>query len=174
MPEEEFSQVPTQASEPDTIEAGKTEVSQFVSYDSNLLEHVPIKVTLNRDDVSRAYYEWYKEQISKDKRDELGRFLFGVSSASIGLLFGLDKLSPLGLHITKSLLSWLMVSAALFLLSGVCALYLAVPKNKQIDIERIELIELQRANANEMTRLTIVWFILWFLGLIAGAMALLT
>ncbi|HEV3454912.1 MAG TPA: hypothetical protein VHG32_00050 [Thermoanaerobaculia bacterium] len=141
--------------------------------DTTILHSVPFTVRLRlEEDVANAYREWYKQQVSMDKRDELGRFLFGVSSASLGLLAGLRQLLPHKAAPVHNASYMLVVSAALLLLSAVCALYLAVPKNRQIPPDKIELVSLQRENANEITTVAIIWFGLWILGVAAAGFQL--
>ena len=137
-----------------------------------LLRPVPLTVRVRLEDLSEAYRDWYKEQVSKDKRDELGRFLFGVSSASLGILVTLQRFIPQN-PVRARYTSYLLVASALLLvLSAVCALYLAVPKNRQIRPEEIELVSLHRNNAQEMTRIAIIWFASWILGIAAAGVQL--
>ena len=137
----------------------------------SIFRTVPITIRLTQEDVAKAYRDWYKDQVSKDKRDELGRFLFGVSSASIGILLALERFSPPG-QTARAPLPWLLLSGVLFLLTGILSLYLAVPKNQQMDPAELDLVALQRANANEMTKFAQLWFVLWAFGIVSAAVAI--
>lgn len=138
-----------------------------------LLQAVPLEVRPRyEEDVSAAYRSWYKEQVIREQRPELGRFLFGVSFATIGLFATIAKLSPVAGSSAQDLI-WLGWAIGVLLLSSGCSLYLAVPKNRLIDPNRVELVKLHKATTDELRIFSLAWLCLWIIGLLIGVIALL-
>lgn len=158
-------------------ENSTTEVSKQVS-DSvgNLVKAKSLEVRLDIEtDVAEAYRAYYRDQIVNDKRNELGRFLFGVSFTTIGFIVSILKLSTPEIDLTGARnFQLLFGSGSLLLFSAMCALRLAIPKNQTVDPTTLELIELHRSNSNELSRLGLAWFIFWVVGLILGLLMLIT
>lgn len=136
---------------------------------SDFLQSKPLEVFLRyEEDVAAAYRAFYKDQIVNDKANELGRFLFGVSVTTLGFLVSVLKLSTPQLIIDGHTLIWMGLSGTLLLFSALCSLRLAVPRNQAVDPETLELVKFHRANSNELSRLSLIWFALWLGGLVSG------
>lgn len=137
------------------------------------LEAAPLGVRLRyEEDVADAYRSWYKDQVVKEQSNELGRFLFGVSFATIGLLTTISKFSSPETGISAQDLFWLGVAVAVLLLSSGCSLYLAVPKSQFLDPNQIELVKLHKAALGELRFLSVAWVCLWTAGLLIGIIGL--
>lgn len=135
-----------------------------------LIKEKPLEVFLRyEEDVAAAYREYYRDHIANDKRTELGRFLFGVSSTTIGLFVSLLALSNSSSLTSLRSEVGLLISGLFLLLSAVCSLRLAVPKTQNVDPTALELVKLHHSNSVELSRLAFIWFALWFVGLVAGA-----
>ena len=137
-----------------------------------MLTASPLEVRLRyEEDVAAAYRSWYKEQLVKEQRPELGRFLFGVSFATIGILATISKLTPATEASTRDII-WLGWAVGVLLLSSGCSLYLAVPKNQLLDPNTMELVKTHKATTDELRGVALAWLCLWVLGLLIGVVGL--
>lgn len=122
------------------------------------------------DDIAQAIRDWAKDEVisSPSRSYELGRFLFGVSVGTIGIISALAKLGPaqvLNLHYKLSLIC--------FALSILVALNMARPRNWKLDGET-NLFEEHKRIINKGIRRTVIWFILWFIGFVLGLYGVMT
>jgi|SRR3954468_8241071 len=142
---------------------------------TSLVERNALKVHLRyEEDVAAAYRAYYRDQVVVDKRNELGRFLFGVSFTTLGFIVSVLKISTPGLGLVSREARWLLGSLTFLLFSVVCSLRLAVPKNQTVNPTTLELVAFHRANSIELSRLSFVWFALWLVGLVLGLLSLVT
>jgi len=142
---------------------------------TSLVERSDLKVHLRyEEDVAAAYRAYYRDQVVVDKRNELGRFLFGVSFTTLGVIVSVLKISTPELGLISREARWLFGSLIFLLFSAVCSLRLAVPKNQTVNPTTLELVAFHRANSIELSRLSFVWFALWLVGLVLGLLSLIT
>ena len=129
------------------------------------MSHLPVKPTL--EDVAGGLRDWLKEEIrstSSSTRD-LGKFFFGVSASSIGLLVGVAGLRrPLA---TMPVLHATIASLAVmsFLISGLLALRMVVPSVLKLRVST----DLAQEHSNRVyaeERGTKYWLVAWFIGLV--------
>lgn len=142
---------------------------------TSLVERNVLKVHLRyEEDVAAAYRAYYRDQVVVDKRNELGRFLFGVSFTTLGFIVSVLKISTPDLGLASREARWLLGSLTFLLFSAVCSLRLAVPKNQTVNPTTLELVAFHRVNSIELSRLSFVWFALWLVGLVLGLLSLVT
>ncbi|RLJ20923.1 hypothetical protein DJ031_04230 [bacterium endosymbiont of Escarpia laminata] len=135
----------------------------------------PFEVFLRyEEDVAKAYRDYYRDQVVNDKRNELGRFLFGVSFTTLGFIVSVLKLSS-SISLAGSVdVSLLVACGGFLLLSAMFGLRLAVPKNQDVNPTTLELVELHRANSIELSRISLLWFFSWIAGLVLGLTVIFT
>jgi len=153
-----------------------TTLENFKSEDVTLDKFIdvkPIEVFLRfEEDISGAYRDYYKDQVVNDKRNELGRFLFGVSFTTLGLFVSIIKFSSdIGKFNSYNLVLFI-ISGIILISSALISLKLAIPKNQIIDPTKIELIQFHYKNTVELQRFSVLWFVLWILGLGFGLLGL--
>ena len=136
----------------------------------DFVEPRPFEVYLRyEDDVASAYRDFYRDQVVNDKRNELGRFLFGVSFTTLSVVISVLSFSKPEFDFRSSQGGLLLSAGLLIVFSALCSLRLAIPKNQDVDPTTLELVRLHRENSVELSRLSFFWFILWLVGfLIAG------
>jgi hypothetical protein len=115
-------------------------------------------------DIAQAIRDWTKEEIksSPSRSYELGRFLFGVSVGTVGIVSAIAKLGQsqsLGLGYRISLIS--------FALSILVALEKARPRNWMLD-GKTNLFDEHQRIINRGIRYTVAWFIFWFIAFAVG------
>lgn len=152
--------------------AGKSVSRERLAYGT--LESAPLGVRLRyEEDVADAYRSWYKDQVVKEQANELGRFLFGVSSATIGFLTTISTITSPEIGIPAEDRLWLIVAVAVLLLSSGCSLYLAIPKSQLVDPNQLELVKLHKAALDELRFCSVAWVCLWVAGLLIGIFGIL-
>ncbi len=150
------------------IQQQQEEIDQYI-------ESKPFEVYLRyEEDVAKAYRDFYRDQVVNDKRNELGRFLFGVSFTTLGFIVSILKLSSTISVLGRIDVLLLILSGGFLLLSSIFSLRLAVPKNQDVNPTTLELVELHRTNSVELSRLSFWWFISWVVGLIIGLSVIMT
>jgi len=122
---------------------------------------------ISGEEAAEAVRSWAKDEVSKGPtvRYELGRFLFGVSSASGATLIGLERLAQ-----SPALDPWLGAALVLILVSVLIALRLAVPTVTRLD-ENHDLFDLHVAHVERVRRLSWLWFAFWVVSLVVGGRA---
>jgi len=119
---------------------------------------------LRGDDTASAVLEWFKEEVKEAQasRHELGKFYFGVSTASMGVIVTIKKLeAPLKMD-------WTMGAAFVFLaLSALIAMVMTSPKTWRL-YEDTDLFDEYNKHVRENARFMWVWFLVWGLGTAAG------
>jgi len=118
---------------------------------------------LKGEDVSDALRDWVKSDLKDSGKTayDLGKFVFTVSSSSIGILATLQKLDP-KFHSTWS--SW--VPYVPFALSLVLSLVLVLPRKRSIPGDT-DLYSLYAKDVNRVVRRFWAWFALWSAGVLA-------
>lgn len=134
-----------------------------------LIERVPFAIHLRyEEDVVQTYRDYYRDQVVRDNRSTLGRFLFGVSSTTVAFLVGVLKFTePDGLEFANRA-TWFLLSAAFLLISFAWSLRLAIPTNQRVDPTTIELVKLHQNNSNQLTYMSLSWLVCWLAGLTLG------
>ena len=125
-------------------------------------------VTPKGEDIAQALRQWIADDIKEAPKRifELGKFLFGVSSGSVGVLVTISKFSGN----TWTWLEW--CSLAAFVTSGAFALYIAVPSIHRLSAD----FDLARAHGQLVMvawRLMIAWGVLWTLAVTLAGFGLL-
>lgn len=125
---------------------------------------------LGGDDIEDGIKSWIKEEIKAGPTREydLGKFLFSVSSGTIGLLFIAEKLES-----TPSWTTTLIVSFVILTIASALSLFMVVPKKWEIKEDD----DLQDVRNDIIKRTVIgawIWFGLWCLGLGIGINAVVT
>lgn len=124
---------------------------------------------ISGEESAEAVRSWAKDEVSKGPtvRYELGRVLFGVSTALGGIVIGLERLAD-----SPALDLWLGASLVLMLLSILIALLLAVPAVTDLN-EDHDLFDLHAKQVARVQKLSWIWFGLWVAGLVPGGVAVL-
>lgn len=118
-------------------------------------------VTPRGEDIAVALREWISDDIKEAPKRifELGKFLFGVSSGSVGVLVTLSTFS-------KNAWNWPeWLSLAIFVFSAAIALYIAMPSLHKLSAT----FDLAKAHARLVTierHLLIAWGFSWGFALI--------
>lgn len=113
------------------------------------------------EDVASAIRDWIKEELKNSPRSchDLGKFFFGVSSASIGIILTLEKLS------IKPSIDWkLILSLGFIFISMILSLYMVIPIIVRITSD-IDLYKLHETQVSKIIYLSILWFISWIFGI---------
>lgn len=128
-----------------------------------------MRMKLDKSNIEEGINSWVKEDLKRGPtlRYELGRFLFGVSSGSVGILISLERLSSQSLLIDYKLSFALLM----LLLSSILALKMAIPVTESIT-EETELITLYRKQIQSIEDLTKWWFVSWLIGLLISMWSL--
>jgi hypothetical protein len=106
------------------------EVIEPVVEPGNCVDVIPFEVFLRyEEDVALAYRDYYRDQVKNDKRNELGRFLFGVSFTTVGFIISIIKLSKRSPTFIGIDIIFMASSGLLLFLSALFSLRLAFPKN---------------------------------------------
>ena len=115
------------------------------------------------DRIAEAQQIWLIENISKltDRFFDLGKFLFGISSGSIGIVVAISKI-PTPAHIW-TWIEWTAVS--LFLLSGAMGGRLVLPSDIEIGGNSSVQTEYEKY-ADRNSRLTKFWAVAWGAGVL--------
>lgn len=117
------------------------------------------------EDTYSALVEWVKNGVkdTSARSYDLAKFLFTVSSSSIGLLAALQKLKePAALPAI-----FVLGPHAIFTISLLLALRLILPRESNV-AGSDDLHELHKAHIKYMVRETKLWFSVWFVGLAAS------
>jgi hypothetical protein len=122
------------------------------------------------EEIAQAIRDWVKDEIkaSPSRSYELGRFLFGVSVGTIGIVSAIAKLEQ-----NEALATGYKLSLVVFSISILVALNMARPRNWRIDGDTNLFDEHKRIIARGI-RHTIVWFIFWFSGFALGLYSVMT
>lgn len=126
-------------------------------------------MNLSGEDAAQAVREWLKEEVknaAKTKTD-LGKFFFGVSTGTIGLLASLEKLST-----TPCLSAPLGASLVVLVVSAVVALIMALPKVWGLK-SVTNVFDLYNEHVDGTKRFAWWWFTLWLVGVLPGLYAVL-
>ncbi len=165
---EKLKQIHVEVKEPESIIQNLHSPNEYV-------EEGPFQVYLrHEEDVTSAYRDYYRDQVVRDKRNELGRFLFGVCVTTVGFIVGILRMSPSKSNFTTIDTICLVGSGTFLLLSSFFSLRLAVTKNQDVNPTTLELVSFHRANAVELSRLSLFWFLCWVIGLIFGLLVIFT
>lgn len=126
-------------------------------------------VTPRGEDTANALREWIADEIKEGPKRifELGKFLFGVSSGSVGVLVTVSKFSK---NAWNSPEWW---SLAAFVLSGAIALYIAIPRLHKLAAN----FDIANAHDRLVTVawcLMIAWGVFWTLAVVFAGVGLLT
>lgn len=125
-------------------------------------------VKLSALEATVAYKAWIAENIKNvdSERNSSGKFLFSVASGSIGVFVGLLKLSGV-----KRLQVNEWVSLGCFSFSALLAILIFVPP--AIDLSLNHNLQTKHEEMVKRIRLlTVLWFIIWIVGVFAGGIAL--
>jgi hypothetical protein len=121
------------------------------------------------EDTAAALREWIKDEIKNapSSRTELGKFFFGVSTASLGVLVAFKNLD-------KSIIPNWPVGASLLLLffATLIALFMVTPRIWPLHGET-DLFELHEKQVRGIARSILLWFATWLLGVAIGIYAVL-
>lgn len=122
------------------------------------------------EDTTSAMREWFRDEIRRGPgaRADLGRFFFAMSTISIGFFVALKKIDLL----TSSIRLLDQISLLLMCLSTLVALLMIVPGFRLLSRPR----DLSREYQRQVLRLLayiLLWFGLWFLGIMSGIWSLL-
>ena len=123
------------------------------------------------EEVIAALREWAREEVKRGPADrrELGRFLFTVSSATIGILLTLARLAP---NDASSISATLFVSLLTLMASILTAIYMAKPQVWKVGAGTSLLKEYSRQVEHVETE-SLVWVVSWGIGTLLGAAAVL-
>jgi hypothetical protein len=121
------------------------------------------------DDVAGAYRKWLENEVSglSSLRTDLGKFFFGVSSGTIGLIVGYAKTGE-----RISLGCPIYISLTVLSFSLLAALYLVQPPHWTFSRQTDLIIEHSRQVTN-LKWSEGIWFLLWFSGAAVGTWGLL-
>jgi hypothetical protein len=119
------------------------------------------------EDTEAALRDWVKSEIRDGPKQiyDLGKFFFSVSAATIGTIVAIEKLNARSLLDGPMILSLLLLSA-----SVVTALDMVRPRRYLIGGDTDLLDEYTRQIRLAQTR-TWIWFAIWTVGTIFGAVA---
>ena len=150
-------------------------IQKQIEINRQIIKQKPFEIYLrHEEDVIAAYRDYYRDQIVNDKRNELGRFLFGVSFTTLGFIVSILKFSS-DINSFSTIKFCLLGTSGLFLLtSSLFGLLLAYPRNQEVDPTTLDIVALHRANSNELARRSVIWFLFWVIGLIIGLLTIIT
>lgn len=122
---------------------------------------------LSGEQISEAYKDWARDQISGLNRSRLdiGKFLLGVSVASVGAFLGISKSIANGI----TCLDWLAI--VFFVISALLGISIFLPWRVSLSGDY----DLQKLHSQQVKRLLIfiyAWIFTWVIGLAFGAFAL--
>lgn len=125
---------------------------------------------VNDEDRTSAIREWLREEIKRGPgaRVDLGRFFFAVSTISIGFFVALKKIDLL----TGRMRLLDRISLLLMCLSVLLALLMIIPGFRLLGGKP----DLAREYRRQVLRLlvhTLLWFAVWFFGIMSGIWSLL-
>ncbi|HYL09338.1 MAG TPA: hypothetical protein VEU31_01250 [Candidatus Acidoferrales bacterium] len=124
---------------------------------------------LTGDAAGSLILEWLKEDVKRvsSSRHELGKFYFGVSTASMGVIVTLKKLeAPLTID-------WRTGAALVFLsASAVIAVVMINPRKWDVG-EDTDLFDEYNKQARQIFQFILGWVVTWGLGAAAGIYSLL-
>jgi hypothetical protein len=121
------------------------------------------------NDVADAIKQWMKSELKKSpqKKYDLGKFFFGVSSSTLGIIITIEKFSN-----TPLLDFTLTIAILFFIVSILVALIMVLPKLINITGD-VDLFELHRNSIKYTLYQIYLWFIIWTIGIIFGIIAIL-
>ena len=122
------------------------------------------KVYPSRTIKGEAFGDWLKEDIkrSASAKESLGKFFFGVSSASVGVVISIIKLSN-----SPEIDGAGALSLLLFAASAAVALWIARPEFITIRLEgdeRTDLVRLHRKGLERLRTQLNIWVVVWAVG----------
>jgi hypothetical protein len=122
------------------------------------------------EEIAQAIKDWVKDEIkaSPSRSYELGRFLFGVSVGTVGIISAIAKIGP-----NQPFSIGYKLCLVCFSLSILVALNMARPRNWKIDSDT-NLFDEHKRLIDRGIRHTIVWFIVWFSGFALGLYSVMT
>jgi hypothetical protein len=124
---------------------------------------------LEGDQAVAAILEWVKEEVKRvsSSRHELGKFYFGVSTASMGVIVALKKLeAPLRMD-------WGAGAALAFLaVSAFIAMWMTKPKLWRLRGDT-DLFDEHNKHVRQMSQFIWTWFVVWAAGAAAGIYSIL-
>lgn len=125
-------------------------------------------VTPRGEDIATALRAWIADEITEAPKRifELGKFLFGVSSGSVGVFVSVSKFS----ENTWGGPEWWSLGA--FVVSGAIALYVAMPSLHKLH-GAFDLAEAQSQLVLVACRLMIAWGIFWTAAVVLAGLGLL-
>lgn len=121
------------------------------------------------EDIATAVRDWLKDEIKNASsiRHDLGKFYFGVTTGTIGLLISLKKFGGSGK------LDWPFgFSLAILFLAVILALLMTIPKFWKIG-GKTELYQKYNEHVKRIAVFIGCWFILWLAGAFAGVFSVL-
>lgn len=121
------------------------------------------------NDIEEGVKNWVREEIKSgpSREYDLGKFLFSVSTGTMGIIFLAEKLDS-----NPGWSSTLIISFLLFGIAAGYSLYMVVPKKWKIG-EEDDLQEIRNGIIKRTVRGAWFWFLLWCLGLLFGLYAVL-
>lgn len=124
-------------------------------------------ITPNAAKVEEALQEWITGQIKESTTHtfELGKFLFGVSSGTIGVFVTVSEFSK------NSWAGQEWAALAFFVLSGAIALLMAMPQIYRLSDIR-DLAEAHSRFVTDVKNRSIVWGMCWVIALLFASVGL--
>lgn len=121
------------------------------------------------EEIANGFREWVKDEIksSPSRSYELGKFFFGVSVATVGMLATIVKVIK-----PSAIDNYFKFSLLFFAISIIIALNMARPRNWKLGGKTNLFAEHQRI-VNRGIRYTFVWFFSWFIGFVLGLYSIL-
>jgi len=118
-------------------------------------------MNLTGEEIASPYRKWLENEVSgvPALRTDLGKFFFGVSTATLGLFVSLEK-TGLKLSLDRSII----FSLLMFLLSMAVALFMVRPPVWELSSETDMFAE-HDGQVERLTRFVWGWFALWLLAL---------
>ena len=122
---------------------------------------------LSGNEISKAYKDWAQDQISglNKTRLDIGKFLFGVSIASVGAFLGISKTIANGI----SCIDWIAILC--FVFSAFIGIAIFLPWRISL-FGDYDLQALHSQQVRKLLSLTYIWVLLWVIGLVTTAFAL--
>ncbi len=123
------------------------------------------------EEIIAALREWAREEVKRGPADrrELGRFLFSVSSATIGILLTLAKL---GSEASSGVSPTLLAALLTLMISILTAVYMAKPQVWRAGAGTSLLKEYSRQVEHVETE-SLLWVVSWGIGTLLGTAAVL-
>ena len=116
------------------------------------------------EDIASAIRDWIKEEIKNTTKahHDLGKFFFGVSSSTMGIIVSLEKFT------SDPKFDWkLIITLSLLFVSISIALFMVIPVMIRVKGD-IDLYSLHEREARKVVFYSISWFTTWMLVISSG------